>query len=336
MRNLNVIRCSKAMIGLLVLVGLGFSCREVTEFYTTDYRYSYARPIGLMMSQAFDSLHLSGKGLKIGVIDAGFGGFKSNAFTHSLKVVNYRDFIDGDTTGFFSEQESDHGTIVSKSIGGKNDQNQVHGLAFDAAYWLAKTDIHDKEPLEDEKRLIQAVDWLISQEVRLINISLGYTVFDDFEGYTSRDLDGKTTFSSRYLDSLLRVYPDLIVVVSAGNEGSRAWKYLTFPADVKDVITVGSTDFDGLKRYKSSGIGVSYVDYVKPEVATYPVPIGNSNTTPVITGLIACLLELKPMPRAVVKRLITENGSLSQQPTRELGFGVPDSRRIIQQMSRQR
>lgn len=325
-----------ALFGPLLLVCLAISCREVTQFYTTNYSYSYARPIGLMMSQAFDTLQLSGKGQKIGVIDAGFGGFKTNAFTQSLRVVAYHDFVDGDTTGFFSEQENDHGTIVSKSIGGKNAQNQVHGLAFDATYLLAKTDIYDQEPLADEKRLIQAIDWLISQEVRLINISLGYTVFDDFEGYTHHDLDGKTALSSNYLDSLLRVYPDLVVVVSAGNEGDRAWKYLTFPADVKDAITVGSTDFDGLERHTSSGWGVTYVDYVKPDIATYPAPIGNSNTAPVMTGLIACLLELKPMAREELKRLLTQNASLAKQPTRELGHGVPNTKAIIQQISDRR
>lgn len=309
-----------------------FSCKELTEFYTKEYKYSYARPIGLMMSKEFDSLNLSGKGIKIGVIDAGFGNFKTNDFTKNLNVVAYKNFIDEDTSNFFSNQESEHGTIVTKSIGGKNGENQVHGLAFGAEYYLAKTDIYDKEPIEDEKRLIKAIDWLISQDVKLINISLGYTTFDDDTTYTNKDLDGRTALSSKYLDSLLNANKEIIIVSSAGNEGNKKWRYITFPSDVKEVISVGSTDFDGLTKYQSSGIGVDYVDYIKPEIATYPVPIGNSNTAPVITGLIACLLEKFPIDRESTKQLLIESASNFNSPNREIGFGVPNTSKIVVKM----
>lgn len=316
---------------LLALV-LIYSCRELTEFYTQDYRYSYARPIGLIMSKEFDSLNLSGKGIQIGVIDAGFGNFKTNEFTKNLNIIAYRDFIDEDTTNFFSSEESDHGTTVTVSIGGKNSENQVHGLAFQSSFYLAKTDIDDKEPIEDEKRMIKAIEWLISKKVKLINISLGYTVFDDDNSYTNRMLNGKSSLSSKYIDSILNSNQDLIIVVSAGNEGNNSWNHITFPSDVKDVITVGSTDFDGLTRYKSSGKGVDYVDYIKPEIATYPVPTGNSNTAPVITGLVACLLENKFVDRKVMKNLIIESASNSKYPNKEIGYGVPKTNKIIEKM----
>ena len=313
-----------------------YSCKELTEFYTKEYKYSYARPIGLMMSKEFDSLNLSGKGIKIGVIDAGFGNFKTNEFTKNLNVISFRDFIDEDTTNFFSNQESDHGTIVTKSIGGKNNENQVYGLAFNAEYFLAKTDIYDKEPIEDEKRMIRAIDWLIRQDIKLINISLGYTNFDDDETYTNKDLNGKMAFSSKYIDSILNKHKDVIIVISAGNEGNKKWRYLTFPSDVKDAITVGSTDFDGLTRYENSGIGVDYVEFIKPEIVTYPVPIGNSNTAPVITGLVACLLEMEPLYRDEIKQLIIKSSSNFSSPNREIGFGVPNTGKIAAKMKNYR
>lgn len=321
----------KVVFYLLVLVS-GVSCRELTEFYTSEYTYSYARPVGLMMSAEFDSLQLSGKGIKIGVIDAGFGNFKTNEFTENLDVVACRDFIDEDTTGFFSSRESDHGTIVAKSIGGKNFDDKVHGLAFNAQYYLAKTDIVDQEPIEDEERMIRAIDWLISQNVKLVNISLGYTTFDDDHTYTNRDLNGKSALSSRFIDSILITNKDLIIVVSAGNEGNTRWNYLTFPSDVKDVITVGSTNFDGLTRYKSSGIGVDYVDYIKPEIATYPAPVGNSNTAPVITGLVACILEKETLSRDEVKKILIEGSSNYNSPNKEIGYGVPKTSRILEKI----
>jgi subtilisin family serine protease len=201
---------------------------------------------------------------------------------------------------------------------------------------LAKTDIYDKEPIEDEKRMIRAIDWLIRQDVKLINISLGYTTFDDDETYTNKDLNGKTAFSSKHIDSILNKHKDVIIVISAGNEGNKKWKYLTFPSDAKDAITVGSTDFDGLTKYKSSGIGVDYVDYIKPEIVTYPVPIGNSNTAPVITGLVACLLEMEPLYRDEIKQLIVKSSSNFSSPNREIGFGVPNTGKIAAKMKNYR
>jgi subtilisin family serine protease len=320
----------------LLLISFVSSCKELTEFYTKEYKYSYARPIGLMMSKEFDTLNLSGKGIKIGVIDVGFGNFKTNEFTKNLNVISFKDFIDDDTTNFFSDQESDHGTIVTKSIGGKNNENQVHGLAFNAMYYLAKTDIYDKEPVDDEERMIRAIDWLISQDVKLINISLGYTIFDDDKTYTNRDLNGKTSLSSAYIDSILNAKKDIIIVVSAGNEGNKKWKHITFPSDVRDVITVGSSNFDGLKRYESSGIGVDYVDYIKPEIVTYPVPTGNSNTAPVITGLIGCLLELETTDRTVIKQILMESSSNFNFPNKEIGYGVPNTNKILEKIKNYR
>ncbi|WP_216746044.1 S8 family serine peptidase [Paucihalobacter ruber] len=325
----------KIVFYLLALV-LTVSCNELTEFYTSEYKYSYTRPIGLMMSKAFDTLNLSGKGIKIGVIDAGFGKFKTNEFTKNLNIVAYRDFVDEDTTNFFSSRENDHGTIVTKSIGGKNSQNQVYGLAFGSKYYLAKTDIYDKEPIEDEKRLIKAIDWLISQDVKLINISLGYTTFDDDDSYSNKDLNGKTALSSKHIDSILNANKDIIIVVSAGNEGNKKWKHITFPSDVKDVITVGSTDFDGIKRFKSSGTGVDYVNYIKPEIATYPIPIGNSNTTPVITGLIACILEKQNLNRDLIKEIVIESSSNYNSPNKEIGYGVPKTSLILAKIKKYR
>lgn len=93
------------------------------------------------------------------------------------------------------------------------------------------------------------------------------------------------------------------------------------------------------KGYKYSyarpiGIGVDYADYVKPEIATYPVPIGNSNTTPVITGLVACIPEKKVIERAEVKRILIESSNNFKSPNNEIGYGVPNTNKIIEKMKK--
>lgn len=153
------------------------------------------------------------------------------------------------------------------------------------------------EPRAEERQLIRGIEWLLAHDVDVISSSLGYTTFDDFSGYTPAMLDGRTSTLSRYLDSLLTACPGLVFVQSAGNEGDKAWRNVSFPADVWQVITVGSCDSDGVSRSRSSGVGREDAGYVKPDFVAGASPLGTSFSTPVIAGLCACLLEYRPMER---------------------------------------
>ena len=86
------------------------------------------------------------------------------------------------------------------------------------------------EPRAEERQLIRGIEWLLAHDVDVISSSLGYTTFDDFSGYTPAMLDGCTSTLSRYLDSLLTARPGLVFVQSAGNEGDKAWRNVSFPA----------------------------------------------------------------------------------------------------------
>ena len=70
--------------------------REVRGAWTSDYFRTYSRAVGQTMSRAFDSLNLSGRGVRIGVLDAGFGGFRTDRWTRGLHVAAWRDFTGGD------------------------------------------------------------------------------------------------------------------------------------------------------------------------------------------------------------------------------------------------
>lgn len=73
--------------------------REVRGAWTSDYSRTYSRAVGQTMSRAFDSLNLSGRGVRIGVLDAGFGGFRTDRWTRGLHVAAWRDFTGGDRDG---------------------------------------------------------------------------------------------------------------------------------------------------------------------------------------------------------------------------------------------
>lgn len=181
---------------LLAAYGIYDIVREVRRSYTSCYAHTYSHAIGQMMGPRFDSLAPRGEGIRIGVVDAGFGGLRDDRFTRRLRVADYLDLTDGDTTGFFRD-DCDHGTRVTRNIGGFSNDTLL-GLACKADYYLVKSDLEHGEPREDERRLCRALAWLAQRQVDVVNISLGYTVFDDFDGYTPQMLDGRTALCSRF------------------------------------------------------------------------------------------------------------------------------------------
>lgn len=320
-------------IGAAVILLIGYGIRdivyEIRHSFTSEYLRTYTRALGLMMGPQFEALKLDGTDIRIGVIDAGFGEFRTNRLTRNLHVAACEDLTDGDTTGFFHDA-CNHGTRVTANIGGHSGDT-LHGLAPNATYYLVKSDLETQEPREDEYRLCQAMERLAQQGVDVINISLGYTLFDDFDGYTTDMLDGRTALCSRFTDSLLRVYPDLVIVQSAGNEGNKKWKYINFPGDVEEILTVGACDFDGMRRSEKSGIGHTCCA-IKPDLVTYDSPNGTSFSTPVVTGLCAALKQLHPLSRRELTALLHASGTRSGTPDREMGYGIPQCDSLLRLM----
>ena len=252
---------------LLAAYGIYDLVREVRRSYTSCYAHTYSHAIGQMMGPRFDSLTPRGEGIRIGVVDAGFGGLRDDRFTRRLRVADYLDLTDGDTTGFFRD-DCDHGTRVTRNIGGFSNDTLL-GLACKADYYLVQSDLEHGAPREDERRLCRALAWLAQRQVDVVNISRGYTVFDDFDGYTPQMLDGRTALCSRFLDSLLDAHPRMVVVQSAGNEGKNKWRHISFPGDVAEAVTVGALEESIRRGAKGLLKDVSLFDiYRGPGVAS--------------------------------------------------------------------
>lgn len=84
---------------------------------------------------------------------------------------------------------------------------------------LAEIDDFDTELRIEEDRMMNAIRWLLSQDVDVITSSCGYTIFDDYDGYTVSMLDGHSSRISQFVDSVLQVNSNLIFIQSMGNEG---------------------------------------------------------------------------------------------------------------------
>lgn len=305
------------------------------EQYVSIGKRVYTMAPAMMIDASYDSLNLSGRGIKIGVLDTGFGGLWQRSWTKNMNVAAYADFVDGDTTGFFVKESGrgrDHGAYSCACIGGHlSSGDTIKGLAWNAEYYLAEIDDFDTELRIEEDRMMSAINWLLSHGVDVITSSCGYTVFDDYDGYTVSMLDGHTSRISQFVDSVLKANPDLIYIQSMGNEGDEYWRYSNFPADVRDAISVGAIESDTTTRASYSSTGYEGVDFIKPDVCAYTQPPrrGTSYTAPAVAGLCASLLEYKRMNRDELINLLHISGLNSSAPDREIGYGVPHTSRML-------
>lgn len=317
------------MIGLLALNVS--ACGEFADglragslTYTSACGTTLPPGLAAIVSPAWCDLSLSGDGVVVGVVDAGFDGLRDDPFTRSLRVVATTDLVDGDASDFFSSH-SGHGTEIVASLGGRSEA-AAHGLAWGASYVLARTEDVGTETPDEEERLAEGVAWAISQGARVVNVSLGYNAFDDpADDYAPTDLDGRTPRVTRALDALAAANPDVLIVVSAGNEGDGAWRYVLPPGDARNVLTVGAVGAEG-RRASYSGMGSEALPYTKPDLTARPIGRGASLAAPMIAGLAAQLFEHDPsLTAAEVADLLRRSGTNAASPNREVGYGTPQA-----------
>ena len=273
-----------------------------------------------------------GKNIRIAIIDAGFMNVdKMEAFsslnllgTHNVTFPGHNVFC-----------EDDHGT-KSLSCMAANIKGVMVGTAPEASYLLIKSeDTRGEFPIEEDF-WAAAVEYADSMGVDIISPSLGYFKFDNIPGYYNRDdIDGQTAFVSRIAG--IAAQKGILVVSSAGNEGNGEWEKITFPADGKDILTVGSITSDK-ERSSFSSIGMTADYRIKPDVVALGSRVcvigssgqvqyanGTSFSAPTVAGLAACLWQAFPLLKNTeLIELIKESSSQHKKPDAQLGYGIPD------------
>lgn len=285
----------------------------------------------------------SGKGVKIGIIDGGF--YKADTdealVKSKMQVKAFRDYITPFNQNPFHGRESFldwHGTTVWKMIAGQNEKKGItFGLATESQFYLARTDHGKKESRAEEDYLVAALEWMDSLDVRLVNISLGYAMgFDNpQENHHPAELDGKSSALTRAVQ-IAAEQRGMIIIVAAGNEGGdKRWQVLSIPADAKDVISVGATRFDISAKAIYSSMGPEKIEFTKPELSCYSGS-GTSFSAPVITGLVACMLEAdSTLNHRQIKDLLVRSSHLYPYANNYIGYGVPDVAKLLQLMNDQ-
>lgn len=287
-----------------------------------------------------DKMHqegFTGKGITIAVFDAGFPGVNT-ASPFSYLITNQKIIAQKNTVKPWQKEvftDHPHGTNVLSLIGANEPAKLVSG-AFDSEYVLVITEDVYTEYWIEELNWVRGAEFADSLGVDIINSSVGYIDFDDPSmTYQAKDLDGKTTIIAKGAKTASD--KGILVVNSVGNYGSSGATSLVSPADVKEVLAIGSVT-QQLSVSGFSSRGPTGDGRIKPDLAAFgnsPVLIlsngatatssGTSFSAPQVAAMAAGLWSAKPeWTRAELIENLLRSASQFDKPDNQLGYGIPD------------
>ena len=275
-----------------------------------------------------------GAGITIAVFD---GGFRNADFVDALnqeQILGAHAFSHQRINPYRSS--SDHGTRVLSCMLSNKKQAMI-GTAPEASYHLFWTEVDNAEFPVEEDYWITALEYADSIGVDIATTSLGYTLFPALPEMNHRheELDGNTVLMSRA--ATMAAEKGILVLNSAGNDGNTAWQRISIPSDAEKILTVGSIDINGeLSAFTPSGPTAD--NRIKPDIMSVGTDAsiisangqlikgrGTSFSTPIMTGLSACLWQAFPeLTNLELLELIKQSSSRYNTPDAFYGYGVPD------------
>jgi serine protease AprX len=317
------------------------------KFGTDELNYGTSQAQIQMLG--IDKMHeqgYRGEGMLIGILDSGFQNSDKNTALTPLftdkRIVSTYDFVRNETSIF---EDHWHGNNVF-SIMASYREGAIIGPAYRASYVLLRTEEDKSESRLEEANWLFGAEYADSIGVDVINSSLGYYSFDNSaDDYTYANMNGRTTLAARAAGWAARV--GMAVVVSAGNEGNTAWRFIATPADADSVLAVGAVASNRTLAAFSS-IGPSADGRVKPDVcaqgaatvyssASNTVLTGNgtSYSAPLIAGFVAGLWQAFPSLTAVqVLDCVRKAGHLYSTPNAQFGYGIPTFDKAVEEARR--
>lgn len=280
-----------------------------------------------------------GNTIDIAVMDNGFQNVDSNTYFDSLRIMGKLhsgyNFVDN-TPNVYSNGE--HGAYVMSTMAAYKKDTLI-GTAPLGNYYLFTTEDENAEGLPEELNWAMAAEWADSALGTwvILTTSLGYTNgFDDAgTNHTYADMDGNTTIITQAAD--LAAQKGMLVINSAGNEGTSAWKYIGAPADGDSVLAIGAITTE-LKMAEFSSYGPSFDGRTKPNICALGQGVvavnpyqelrsvsGTSFSCPITSGMAACLWEAFPQKNNMeIMEAIQQSAHLYYTPQNHFGFGIPN------------
>ena len=303
--------------------------------------YGMSRPqVEMLGGERLHEIGLRGEGMTIAVLDGGFQSVDRIPCLQRTKIVGVHNFVPARNSKGTATDEHffdgiDHGTKVL-SVLSADAPEVILGTAPEACYWLLRCEDPETEMPVEEDYWAMAAEFADSVGADIISSSLGYTEYDnDLGSYRLQDLDGQTAMISRTASMLAR--KGIILCNSAGNSGMGTWKKIGVPADARDILTVGAVSQNG-RISAFSSVGPSQDGRVKPDVVAMGAPttllngrgmlardMGTSFSTPLISGLVACLWQgLRQKTALEIMELVRQSTLQFENPDNVYGYGTPD------------
>jgi subtilisin family serine protease len=265
---------------------------------------------------------LTGAGVRVGHLDTGVDGRHIALRTRVVSWAEFGPF--GDEVPNSDPWDSDdHGTHVAGTICGGKVGGMSIGVAPDAELCAAMV-IEGGNAL---LRVLAGMEWALAQQVRILNMSLGFRGFSPFFEDVVRRLRER----------------NVLPVFAIGNEGAGTSRS---PGNYPEALSVGMTDRGNLVDPDSSSITFNRpLEPSQPNIVAPGVSVvsarpgggvqsmtGTSMATPHVAGVAALLLQAKPQATAVdVEQAIQSTCTLltGQLPVR-YGFGLINPRAALE------
>lgn len=260
-------------------------------------------------------LKTQGENIKIGIVDSG----KSEHFETLPNTVAWKNF----TTEPQDTDLNGHSTFVSGIVAAAKNNEGIVGIAPKSKLYFAKA--MDNAGRGSPAAMVNAINWLISEQVDIISISAG--MFFDFKPLHQAV---KLAYSK-----------NITIVAAVGNVGDRYYD-VAYPARYPEVIGVAAYDQRRtVAPFSSRGINVKFA---LPGVDIYSTYLdnqfvknsGTSFSAPILTGICALILSKHrtehsstpcDTPAQMFEHL--KKYSIKLGEARDTGFGTIDTEKLF-------
>ena len=313
----------------------------------------YGIALGQLSRLNIPAVHDSGYigfGVQVCLLDDGFNYYRKHEALRTIPVGGgrTRDFIRGELSvqdTVIDPSSFEHGTMTLSQLAGRK-SGRYMGSAYGCNAILGRTEYDPTETPIEMVYWSMGAEWADSLGADIISSSLGYNDFDPVgpsaDDLTYPMLDGHTSTVTRAAE--IAAAKGILVVVSAGNDGTHSWVgyKIGAPADANgdSVMAIGALDSLGNRALFSSK-GPTYDGRIKPDLSaqgvanwlaypggdpnTYTRGSGTSFSAPLVAGLAACLIQARPTwPPVWIIQAMKHTALRAANPDTLVGWGLPD------------